>query len=193
MDYPISPDPQRVSRDPSGAPFVWSGGLAVGVLGGSLALSCIMPFAAIAALAAGALPLRRALALVALVWALNQAIGFGWLGFPRDASTMLWGVGIGVSALLVTTAISLLLAQLAARAFWQRAGAAFVAAFVLDQLALLAVAGLVDGRCVVDPQVIATVGLNNAAWFVGLLALEALARPVLRAPFGFAAASGLAR
>ena len=105
MDYPLSTDPQRVSRDASRARLVWSGGLAAGVLGGCLLLSCIVPFAAIAVMAAGALSLRRALPLVALVWALNQAIGFGWLGFPHDASTMLWGLGIGVSALFVTTAM----------------------------------------------------------------------------------------
>jgi hypothetical protein len=193
MDYPLSQDPQRVRRSASSAPLVWSGGLAAGVLGGSLVLSCIMPFAAIAALAAGALPLRRALLLVALVWALNQAIGFGWLGFPRDAPTVLWGLGIGITALGMTVAASLLLARLADRPLGLRAGAAFLAAFAFDQAGMLVVAQVVNGACVVDPKVISAVALNNAAWFVGLLILEAAARPVLRAPFGFTAGTAFVR
>jgi len=65
----------------------------------SFALACGMPFAALGALAALTLPARDALVLAVLGWLANQAIGFGFLGYPLDAMTLAWGVALGFSAL----------------------------------------------------------------------------------------------
>src|SRR5271156_4230381 len=60
------------------------------------ALACATPFAAFAVVAAAMLPMRPAVLVVAAAWLVNQAIGFGALGYPLDANTMLWGLAIGL-------------------------------------------------------------------------------------------------
>jgi hypothetical protein len=64
----------------------------------SLAFACATPFAAFAALAGAMLPLSAALPVVVAAWIINQAIGFGVLGYPVEMNTLLWGVSIGVAA-----------------------------------------------------------------------------------------------
>ena len=61
----------------------------------SFAFACATPFAAFAAIAAAMLRLPAALLVVAAAWIVNQAIGFGALGYPIDLNTMLWGTAIG--------------------------------------------------------------------------------------------------
>ena len=71
------------------------------LLAGSCALAsfgfaCATPFAAFAVVAADMLPLPQALLVMTAVWIVNQSIGFAALGYPLDASTLLWGFAIGV-------------------------------------------------------------------------------------------------
>jgi hypothetical protein len=68
----------------------------------SLALACATPFAAFAVIAAAMLPLRSALLVATGAWLVNQGIGFGALHYPIDASTLLWGLLIGIAALVAT-------------------------------------------------------------------------------------------
>src|ERR1700759_1476171 len=75
----------------------------------SLALACATPFAAFAVVAAAMLPERWALLVVLGSWLVNQGIGFGALHYPIDGSTMLWGLVIGVAALVATLAASAML------------------------------------------------------------------------------------
>jgi hypothetical protein len=42
-------------------------------------------------------------------WIVNQAIGFGVLGYPLDLNTVSWGFVIGAAALLATAESKLLL------------------------------------------------------------------------------------
>lgn len=153
---------------------LWSAGLVGLVLGGCLLIGCLEPLVAVAVIAAGALPLGRALLLTAAVWLAGQAIGFGLHDYPRDAQTISWGVGLGVAALASVGAAAAALAAFAGKPVWLRAGAAFIAAFVADQVVILGVEQVVTGACVVRPGVISTVGLANAAWLAGLLALDAV-------------------
>ena len=55
----------------------------------SLAFACATPFAAFAALAGAMLPLSAALLVVMAAWIVNQAIGFGVLGYPMEMNTLL--------------------------------------------------------------------------------------------------------
>jgi hypothetical protein len=48
----------------------------------SFAFACATPFAAFAAIAGAMLPLSAALPVVLAAWIVNQAIGFGVLGYP---------------------------------------------------------------------------------------------------------------
>lgn len=74
------------------------------LVGASLALSsvlaCAMPFAALAAV--GAITLKRvdAFAVVVAAWFVNQSVGFALLGYPADATTLAWGVALGLSAVV---------------------------------------------------------------------------------------------
>lgn len=168
---------------------LWSGGLVTLVLGGCLLIGCLEPLVAVAVIAAGALPLGRALLLPGAVWLAGQAIGFGLHDYPRDAQTISWGVGLGVAALVSVLAAAATLKAFAGKPAWLRAGAAFVAAFLADQVAILGVEQVVTGACEIRPGVISLVGAVNAAWLAGLLALDiALRRTALPLPtFGRAA------
>ena len=152
---------------------LWSAGLVGLVLGGCLLIGCLEPLVAVAVIAAGALPLGRALLLTAGVWLAAQAIGFSLHDYPRDAQTISWGLGLGVAALVSVGAAAATLAAFVGKPVWFRAGAAFIAAFVGDQIVILGVEQVVTGACEVRPGVISTVGLINAAWLAGLLALDA--------------------
>ena len=155
---------------------LWSAGLVGLVLGGCFLFGCLEPLVAVAVIAAGALPLGRALLLTAAVWLAAQGIGFGLHDYPRDAQTISWGVGLGVAALASVGAAAATLAAFAGKPVWLRAGAAFIGAFVADQVVILGVEQVVTGACVVRPGVITIVGLTNAAWLAALLALDAALR-----------------
>ena len=155
---------------------LWSAGLVALVLGGCLLIGCLEPLVAVAVIAAGALPLGRALLLTALIWLTAQAVGFGLHDYPRDAQTFSWGLGLGVAALAAAGAAAAMLPAFPGKPVWLRAGAAFIAAFVADQIVILGVEQVVTGACEVRPGVISAVGLANGAWLGGLLALDAILR-----------------
>lgn len=155
---------------------LWSAGLVALVVGGCLLIGCLEPLVAVAVIAAGALPLGRALLLTAAVWLAGQAIGFGLHDYPHDAQTISWGVGLGLAALVSAAAAVGALAAFAGKPVWLRAGAAFIAAFVANQLVILGVEQVITGACTVRPGVISLVGAVNAAWLVALLSLDAVLR-----------------
>lgn len=63
-----------------------------------------MPFAALGTFAALTLPARDAFKLAGLGWIVNQAIGFGLLGYPLDLLTIAWGFALGMSAFAAVAA-----------------------------------------------------------------------------------------
>src|SRR5208282_4771199 len=145
---------------------------AVAAVGGSLAFACILPFAALAALAVETQRPRTALATLVLIWAANQAMGFAFLDYPRDASTMLWGLAILVAALLATSAACFVVAHLGHMQRWQRLGLAFLAAFAVYQLALLGPSLFTGESANFTPAMIAGYARLDVAWLVGLVALH---------------------
>src|SRR5579862_7479693 len=92
--------------------MLWPVLLAVAAVGGSLVFACITPFAAFAALAAETQRPRAALGTLALIWAANQAVGFAFLDYPHDASTLMWGLAILAASLLATCAACFTVARL---------------------------------------------------------------------------------
>lgn len=102
----------------------------------SFVFACAAPFAALAAIAA--LNMRRldAVLTILLAFAINQAVGFGFLDYPHDASTIAWGAGIGVSAMLGLGA-ALAVARLASgMGYVLTLALSFLAAFAACQLGL---------------------------------------------------------
>src|SRR5919197_176952 len=75
--------------------WLWPALLVAASAVGSLVLACVMPFAAVAVVAVGTLPVRSSLLTVAAVWLANQALGYGVLGYPWTADSALWGLAIG--------------------------------------------------------------------------------------------------
>ncbi|WP_296597483.1 hypothetical protein [Phenylobacterium sp.] len=155
---------------------LWSAGLVTLVMGGCLLAGCLEPLVAVAVIAAGALPLGRAALLVTAVWLAGQAIGFGLHDYPRDPRTIAWGFGLGLAALAALAGAVPILKATAGKPVWLRAGLAFVAAFVANQLVILGVEQAVTGACEVRPGVVSLVGALNAAWLAGLLAIDAVVR-----------------
>ncbi|MBI1197662.1 MAG: hypothetical protein GC203_07360 [Phenylobacterium sp.] len=144
----------------------WPVVLAVVTVAGSLAASCLMPFTALAAIAAATLPPGRAALAVIGAWAANQAIGFGLLGYPHT------GQALGQGASLLAAA---LLAQQVARAVGVATGgvlrlcAGFVAGFVAYEALLLAAARVTGGLDTFTPAIVAQVAVSDALWFAVLL------------------------
>jgi hypothetical protein len=135
----------------------------------SLALACATPFAAFAVVAAAMLPLRPALLVVTGTWLVNQAIGFGVLHYPTDGNTILWGLAIGLAALVATlmaaAALHVLPAHRASPAL------ALLCAFAAYQVSLLAATPFLGGASSFAAAIVSRLGLLNAAWLIGLVAV----------------------
>ena len=149
---------------------------------GSLLLSCLMPFVAIATVAALTLPRRIGLLTVGAGWAINQALGYGLLGFPSDPATIGRGLGIGASALLAF-AIGRLWRSRGGALNLARAAAAFAAAFIGFEVAMFVFALLLGGTDTFTPAIIRLVGQSEALWFVALIGLRMLLARVAGEPF----------
>jgi hypothetical protein len=151
--------------------------LAAASASASLIFACAAPFAAFAALAVTVLPLRQAVLAVLSAWLVNQAIGFGVLGYPQTFESGAWGLVIGAAAVLAT---------LASAAIWQgakRFGDVTLYPFVLVgsyaayELALLSVTPVLGGSGAFSLDIVGRLAFVNAIWMVGLLAaFEALHR-----------------
>ena len=135
----------------------------------SLALACATPFAALAALAA-ALPRREALSLAGLAWLLNQAIGFGLLGYPLDPATLGWGLAIGAGTLAAAAGALPRLAGRPVATALCRLGSAFAA----YEAVLYAAAFLLPGGAeAYAPMIVLRLFLINLAALAGLTLLQA--------------------
>jgi hypothetical protein len=135
----------------------------------SFAFACATPFAAFAVLAAALLPLPAALPVMAAAWIVNQAIGFGALGYPLDANTLLWGFAIGAAALVSTAASKLVLRSLPRTGAPAALGLAMVAAYAAYELVLFAFTPILGGAGAFTLAIVTRLGLLNLLWFIGLM------------------------
>lgn len=144
----------------------------------SFAVACATPFAAFAALAAAMLSLPSALPVVGVAWLVNQAIGFGALGYPRDPKTLLWGCAIGLASLIATVAAKLLL-RLFPRALTPAVLAlALAGAYAAYEIVLFAFTPLLGGTGAFTAAIVARLGLLNVLWLIGLVGVCAAWRLV---------------
>jgi hypothetical protein len=141
----------------------------------TLGFACALPLAAFATISALLFKPRAAVIAVLTVWLMNQIIGFSFLHYPTDASTIAWGVALGVIGLLSLGAAFLALSRLAGLVGML---ASFLAAFVVYEGAVYVVC-LSSGTGVgsFTAPIMTRIFLINAASFGGLLAArELLAR-----------------
>jgi hypothetical protein len=157
------------------ASFIWVMILTMAVIGGTFALSCITPFAALAVALGGTVGLRASLRIMTVVWFANQAVGFGFFHFPRTPNTFLWGVAIGGAAFMTTIAASVIMKYALSRAAPLRLGVALLLSFGVYEMTLLAAAVLLGGLETFRPALVAQLAFINAVSFVGIVALNEVA------------------
>ena len=141
----------------------------------SFAFACATPFAAFAVVASSLLPLVPALLVMTGAWLVNQAIGFGALDYPLDLHTALWGLAIGVAA-LVSTVESKLLLHSQGRRDPAALGVAIFGAYAAFEVALFAFTLMLGGAGAFKLPIILRLGLLNLLWLIGLVAACAAVR-----------------
>jgi hypothetical protein len=133
----------------------------------SFAFACATPFAAFAAFSGAILPLSAALPVVVTVWIVNQAIGFGVLGYPVELNTFIRGFAIGAAA-VIATAVSTLVRRLPSIGRPVELALALLAAYVAYEVVLFAFTPVLGGAFTV--AMIARIGSLNVLWMIGLVA-----------------------
>jgi hypothetical protein len=149
--------------------------LALASASASLVFACATPFAAFAALAATVLPFRQALIAMACSWLVNQAIGFGLLGYPHTASTVAWGFVIGVAAVVALAASTMVWrarARFGALALYPFV---LVASYAAYEVALFAVTPVLGGVEAFSGEIVGRLAFINAVWMIGLIAVYEIA------------------
>lgn len=157
------------------ARFVWRETLTIAVIGAAFALSCVTPFAALAVAVAGTLGLRASLRVVTVVWSANQVIGFVFFHFPLTPNAFLWGIAIGVAALVTTIVAAILMKYAAGATPLLRLGLALLVSFAVYELTLLGAAVFLGGFEAFRPSIVARLAWINAASLIVLVALNEVA------------------
>lgn len=159
--------------------------LAAAAILGSLALACMMPFVALATLAALTMSRAQALVTVAGIWTVNQLMGFGLFGYPLEAYALGWGGALGAASMA---------AMLVARRFAAavpstlpdplRLGLAFAAAFAAYEVLLFCYALFAGGTDTFTAVIVFAILANDALWLVGLGLLHAVLQRSVPGLFG---------
>ncbi|SEH14702.1 hypothetical protein SAMN05428974_1252 [Sphingopyxis sp. YR583] len=156
----------------SSASALWVGLLTAASSVTTLALGCATPFPSLAALAAVHMRRRDGIALMVLAWAVSQFVGFFLLGYPRDGSTLAWGVGLGTAAVGSALASYMALGALRYRAVAAQLGLAYAAGFTAFKAIILCWALVLGGlHTAMAPDLLAEQFVRNAAILIGLYAL----------------------
>lgn len=156
------------------SPF-WIGILIAAAILFSFALACGMPFAALGALGALTLAPRDAYLLAGLGWLANQAIGFGFLGYPLDAMKLAWGAALGLSALAAVGAAMLAVRTITGVASALQILLAFLAAWAAQQATVVAASFVLSSSAsALSPSVLWFIFWTNALAFGLLLVAQAL-------------------
>ena len=153
---------------------VWLVILALAGMGGSLVLSCVTPFVALAVALAGTVRLTVALPAMAAIWLVNQLIGFSFLHFPRTLNSIFWGIASGVAALLSTWLAAEVIKRTSSWSRPARLCLALLLGFAVYEATHFVAALFLGGLETFSLPIIAQLGLVNLAWLAGLVALNEL-------------------
>jgi hypothetical protein len=158
-----------------GASALWVSLLTAASTATTLALACATPFPALAALAAVHMRRRDGVALMLLAWAASQFVGFFLLGYPRDGSTLAWGVGLGTAAIGSMVTGYAALQALHYRSVAARLSLAYAAGFTAFKGIILGWALVLGGlHTAMAPDLLAEQFVRNGAILIGLYALYRL-------------------
>jgi hypothetical protein len=153
--------------------LLWSAVLGLTAILGSYGFACVFPFAAIAALAAVTLPVRRAVILVLAVWGANQIVGFTLMQYPHDAQAYAWGAVILTAAMAALWAATFVLKG-SDSLLSLRMLAGLAASIAAYQVVMFGGAVVLGGFESSTPAIVAQVALNDCLWFAGLAAVRIL-------------------
>jgi hypothetical protein len=142
----------------------------------TFAFACASPFAAFAVVAAATLPLQPALLVTLAAWLVNQAIGFGFLHYPIDATTIVWGLVIGGAALAATAASAAVLRLTERTGTVIALAAALIGAYAAYELVLFAATPFLGGAEDFTAAIVGRLGLLSVIWAIGLVAACEVAR-----------------
>jgi hypothetical protein len=158
----IRPNPLVAPATPT---VWWVGALIAATLVGSYGMGCVLPFAALATVAAWGLSLRGGMALMLGLWATNQIVGFTLLSYPHTAYSYGWGLALGAAGIAGLLAARACAAKLMNKNIFVSLLASFTAALVANQaFGLLVALSPLGGLGGFSPDIIAEVaGLNLAA------------------------------
>ena len=162
------------------ASFIWTLVLTLAVVGVTVALSCVTPFAALAVALAGTVGLGASLRVMIAVWLANQIIGFGLFHFPRTPDTVLMGIAIGVAAVVGMIAGWAIWNTMRSRNLLLRIGVALLVSFGTYELALVVPVALLGDLETFRPAIVAELGLVNAVSLIGMIALNEISAAVCR-------------
>jgi hypothetical protein len=163
-----APSEQILSERPGLAQLLCVTLLVVASLSASLIFACATPFAAFAVFSAAILPLRPALVTIGAVWLVNQAIGFGLLGYPITVDAAMWGLAIGAAAQVATLIAVRMIHRLARMDRFATYPVALVASFAAYELCLWAITPVLGGAETFAMDVVGRLAFLNAAWLAGL-------------------------
>jgi len=140
----------------------------------SFVFACATPFAAFAAAAALTLSRRDALRLTVAIWLANQVLGYAVLKYPWTANSFAWGAALGAAVILTTVAARAVARRLAGRSDGVLALATLLAAFMVYEGVLFAVAMVWLGGT--ESFTLPIVGRTFSVNVVALIGLYALHR-----------------
>jgi len=169
---PAAADPLQPT---SMANFTWMMILTIAVLGATLTLSCVTPYAALAVALAGTVGLRASLRIVTIVWLANQIVGFVFFHFPHTANSVLWGITTGGAALVTTIVASVVMKYATDWATPLRLGLAVLVAFGVYEMSLLGAAVLLGGLATFRPAIVGQLAFINLISLGGMVVLNEIA------------------
>ena len=182
-DYIRIPAVADPSKPTSMASVTWMLILTIAVLGATLTLSCVTPFAALAVALAETVGLRASLRIVTVVWLANQIVGFVFFHFPHTANTFLWGIAIGGAALVTTIIASVVMKYGSIWASPLRIGITLLVAFGVFEISLLIAALSLGGLETFRPAIVGQLAFVNVISLAGMVVLNeivvALGKPWL--------------
>lgn len=156
------------------ANFIWLLILTLAVVGVTVALSCVTPFAELGVALAGTVGLGASLRVMITVWLANQVIGFGLFNFPRTPDTFLIGIAIGGAAIAGAVVAWLALNRTRWRSVPLRLGVALLASFATYEITLLVAVVFLGDLETFRPAILAELGFVNLVSLAGMIALNEL-------------------
>jgi hypothetical protein len=173
---PTVSSPRLAPVEPRYAPLFCFALLTAACALASFAFACATPFAAFAVIAAATLSLQSALLVTLAAWLVNQAIGFGFLHYPLDATTIMWGFAIGGAALAATGSSAAVLRLTERTGTAVAMAAALIGAYAAYEIVLFAATPFLGGAEDFTAAIVGRLGLLSVLWAIGLVAACEVAR-----------------